>query len=139
MALEVRRLVRASPSRVFAAWTEPAQIREWWGPTGVTCPEAHVDLCVGGTFRIANQLPDGTLVWATGHFERIDPPHELVYTWRFDPGPDAESRVVVRFEAREGATEVVVRHEGIPNESMRAEHEAGWHGCLDGLVTHLAG
>lgn len=136
--IEVRRLVRATPARVFAAWTESSQICAWWGPVGVTCPAAEVDLRVGGTYRIGNQLPDGMVVWATGRFQRVDPPHELIYTWRFDPGPEIESLVTVRFEAVEDGTEIVLRHEGILDQSIRDEHARGWHGCLDGLVTYLS-
>ena len=28
--LEVTRIIRASPDRVFAAWTDPAAIVQWW-------------------------------------------------------------------------------------------------------------
>jgi uncharacterized protein YndB with AHSA1/START domain len=136
-ALEVRRTIRASAERLFAAWTEPAQLQRWWGPEGTSCPQAEVDLRVGGRYRIANRLPNGDTVWISGRFERVSPPFELVYTWRFDPGPGAESRVTVRFEPRGDVTEVIVRHEGIAGEAVRSQHQQGWQGCLDGLAAYL--
>jgi len=57
--LEVRKVVRASPERLFSAWTDADQLRRWWGPIGATCPTAHVDLRVGGRYRIENRFPDG--------------------------------------------------------------------------------
>src|SRR5947209_2161229 len=79
--------VRAPVERVFAAWTQPARLQEWWGPEPITCPEAEVDLRVGGHYRIANRYADGTIVWISGEFERIEAPHTLVYTWSLAPGP----------------------------------------------------
>ena len=46
----------------------------------------------------------------------------------------ADPRVTVRFEARDGTTEIIVLHERISNPAMRDMHEQGWFGCLDGLV-----
>src|SRR4051812_19918885 len=85
VALVVRRVIRAPVTRVFEAWTRPEQVRLWWGPQGVSCPTAEVDLRPGGSYRIANLLPDGRTVWIVGRFERIEPPHELVYSWRIEP------------------------------------------------------
>ena len=138
-SLEVRRVVHASVERVFAAWTDPSLIQAWWGPGGVTCPGAEVDLRIGGAYRIGNQMPDGNVAWIVGRFERVEPPRLLVYSWRFEPGPEAESRVTVRFEPHPDGTQVIVLHEKIPGEAMRAEHLAGWSGCLDGLASYLAG
>jgi uncharacterized protein YndB with AHSA1/START domain len=90
--------VRASPARVFSAWTDPDQLRRWWGPIGATCPTADVDLRVGGRYRIANRFPDGKTIWIVGEFEVVAPPHRLVYTWRLDPGPERTERVTVSFE-----------------------------------------
>lgn len=135
LVLEVRRTIRATPQRLFEAWTRPEQLRVWWGPTQIECTAAEVDLRVGGTYRLANTAPDGATVWIVGQFERIDPPVELVYTWRLDPPGDGPlERVTVRFEAAADATEVVVRHERIVDEAARRSHALGWEGCLDGLA-----
>jgi hypothetical protein len=42
--------------------------------------------------------------------------------------------VTVRFEPRDGGTEVIVVHERIASAAARATHEQGWIGCFDGLV-----
>jgi uncharacterized protein YndB with AHSA1/START domain len=138
--LVVRRVVHAAPARVFEAWTEPAHLRKWWGPGAVVCVDAEVDLRVGGRYRIANRFPDGRVVWIVGEFERVVPPRELVYTWRLEETESAGfERVTVRFEPRDGATEVIVVHERIPDATIRDLHEHGWNGCLDGLAEYLAG
>jgi len=148
LTLLARRTIAASPERLFAAWTEPAQLRQWWGPEQVTCEAAEMDLRVGGRYRLANQFPDGSVWWISGTFETIVAPRLLIYSWELSAGdlsPGAEpppaqaaERVIVRFEPRGDATEVIVQHERIADETARISHEKGWFGCLDGLAEYLA-
>ena len=139
VALVLRRLIRATPERLFEAWTEPTQLQSWWGPEGVTCERAEVDLRVGGRYRIGNAFPDGSVVVLMGEFEVIERPNRLTYTWRIDGSAGDSERVTVRFEPRDGATEVIVTHERIPDEMMRDQHRRGWEGCLEGLVRFVGG
>ena len=135
IALIVRRTIKAPIERVFAAWTEAQHLQRWWGPVGMRCNLAEIDLRVGGRYRIGNEAPSGDVVWIEGEFERIDAPHELVYSWRVgELGPE---RVTVRFATKDAGTEVVVVHERITNPERRTRHETGWHACIDGLVGYL--
>jgi uncharacterized protein YndB with AHSA1/START domain len=136
LVLVVRRIIKAPIGRVFDAWTEPEQLRRWWGPRPVRCSDATLDLRVGGAYRIGNQLPDGSVIWISGEFEVVEPPGKLVYSWRVEgkDSPSAEcSRVTVHFEPCADGTEVIVIHERIDSEATRTDHEHGWNGCLDGL------
>jgi len=137
-SLVVRRTFRASAERLFAAWTEPSQLQAWWGPAGVTCPHAEVDLRVGGRYRIRNEMQDGDTLWIEGEFEQIERPRLLVYTWRTDKATTPAERVTVQFEPRADKTEVIITHERVTDELTRKQHEAGWIGCLDGLAVHVA-
>ena len=49
----MQRTFRASPERVFRAWTQPAALREWWCPPGWVAGEIEIDLRIGGTYSIA--------------------------------------------------------------------------------------
>ena len=136
--LVVRKIIQATAERLFMAWTQPEQLKQWWGPESVICVDAEVDLRVGGSYQIVNQLPDGKLVCISGEFQVIEPPHKLVYTWRIEPESHAEL-VTVLFEPKTaGGTEVIVVHERIPNKTARDAHEHGWHGCLNGLAEYLS-
>lgn len=132
--LVVRRMIRATPERLFAAWTRPDQLVRWWGPADVECSGAEVDLRVGGRYRIGNRFPDGKEVWIAGEFEEVSPPRRLVYTWAIGEPPPVPERVTVRFEPRGERTEVIVVHERILDEAARDGHIRGWDGCLDGLA-----
>jgi uncharacterized protein YndB with AHSA1/START domain len=136
LTLVVRRTIQASAEELFAAWTQPERLKLWWGPRPITCEDAEIDLRPGGSYRIANRLPDGTLLWIVGEFEVVEPPFRLVYTWRTDPSASAE-RVSVQFEPRDNATEVIIVHERVSDPETRSRHEHGWSGCLDGLARYF--
>jgi uncharacterized protein YndB with AHSA1/START domain len=136
LRLVVRRTIAVPAEVLFRAWTEPEQLVKWWGPPPAHRSHAEVDLRVGGKYRIANAFPDGTTLWLAGEFERILPPHELVFTWRVEGAPGREERVTVRFDGKGSATEVVVTHERLSTTDARSRHEQGWNGCLDGLARY---
>jgi uncharacterized protein YndB with AHSA1/START domain len=136
ITLVVQKTIAATPERLFAAWTEPDALRQWWGPDGVTCIDPQVDLRVGGRYRIGNRLRDGSILWIVGEFEAVEPPNQLVYTWRLEGGPESTERVTVRFEQRGAGTEVIVTHALIVTGTLRDQHRLGWQGCLAGLARY---
>jgi uncharacterized protein YndB with AHSA1/START domain len=137
ITLVVRRVIRATPERLFDAWTDPDQLLEWWGPAGVTCIAPSVDLRVGGAYRIGNRLSDGSEIWIVGLFESIERPTRLSYTWQLE-GTNAEpERVTVEFVRQGMSTEVIVTHERIGSETLRDQHSQGWYGCLEGLARFI--
>jgi uncharacterized protein YndB with AHSA1/START domain len=134
LTLEVRRTFAAPRERVFNAWTRSEELRKWFAPGPLTTAVAESDLRVGGRYRITMRGPDGKEHTVTGVYRTIDPPKRLVYTWRWEDKPSAgESTVTVEFNERGRSTEVVLRHEGLPNEKEIADHEHGWNGCLEKL------
>jgi len=133
--LVVRRVIAAPAARLFAAWTEPAQLVAWFGPAGVRCLGAEVDLRVGGAYSLRNGMPDGSELVIAGTFERVEPPHRLVYSWSV--GDEPPSRVTVEFTAHPGGTEVIVTHDRIASRALRDGHERGWIGCIDRLAIHI--
>jgi len=57
-SLTVKRRLKASPAKVFAAWTDPEKIRRWMGPEQFETPQAESDARVGKL--IAMVQPPGT-------------------------------------------------------------------------------
>lgn len=136
--LHMQKLIPAPPERVFRAWTDPDELRKWWGPKGVRCLSAEVDLRIGGQYRIANELPDGTVLWIAGEFEIIEKPQVLIYTWIVETANPTVERVSVRFEPHEIGTELTLSHELISTTALRDQHQQGWIGCMDGLHDYLS-
>jgi uncharacterized protein YndB with AHSA1/START domain len=135
----IKRTIPAPPEKVFQLWTDPEQVKKWWGPKGVTCTEVQIDLRPGGSYRIANQFADGTVVWIHGSYELVEPPNQLRYTWGLGLDSPAHELVTIRFERVTEGTEVRILHENIPNEQAAAGHGQGWEGCLDGLESYANG
>jgi uncharacterized protein YndB with AHSA1/START domain len=132
------RIIRASREEVFAAWTSAELLPLWWGPGPVSCPEAEIDLRVGGTYRIANREADGSITWITGEFLRVVEAEELVYTWTVSIVPGAPTLVHVAFNPHPEGTELVLTHERFVDPAVRDMHAAGWAGCLDKLEVLFA-
>lgn len=127
----------ASPDRVFGAWTNPDEMKKWWGPKGVSCQSVAIDLRVGGQYRIANKLPDGSVLWIAGTFEVIEKPHLLIYTWIVENESPTTERVEVRFKKHKSGTDVVITHNRIATKVLGKLHQQGWIGCLEGLVEYF--
>jgi uncharacterized protein YndB with AHSA1/START domain len=138
VSLAVRRIIRATPERLFDAWTDRSELLAWWGPPGVECIDAQIDLRLGGEYRIANRFSDGRVVWISGEFEIIERPRQLVYTWRLDSEKSEPERVTVRFVPQGEQTEVIVLHERITGDAARRGHKQGWDGCLAGLERYVS-
>lgn len=136
--LVVRRRIHGIREKVFAAWTRPERLIHWWGSQGVSCAGADIDWRVGGSFRIANQYPDGSITWKQGTLELIDVPFQLAYSWELESKSKRSELVTVQFAERDGSTEVVVIHERIADKETRTRHEHEWVDCLDALVRYVA-
>jgi uncharacterized protein YndB with AHSA1/START domain len=136
--LVIRRHIRAPAEQLFSYWTDPKHLTQWWGPSGVSCDSATIELRVGGAYRIANRFPDGNVLWISGIFEVVVPPRQLVYTWRLGsgdmPASAVDERVSVTFTPVGDATEILLVHERIADRNARAGHARGWQECLDGLA-----
>jgi uncharacterized protein YndB with AHSA1/START domain len=129
--LEVRRTIAAPRERVFRAWTRPEEVKKWAAPGQMLVPVAEVDLRVGGRFKIEMQSPNGALHVAVGEYREVTPPRRLVYTWDWEDKSVRGSMVTVEFVERGKSTEVILRHERLPDADSRARHTEGWNDCLD--------
>src|ERR1700692_1322086 len=62
---------------------------------------------------------------------------QLVYTWRWEGGPTADTLVTVDFAPDGDATKVTITHEQFTNTEDRDKHNEGWNGCLNRLQRTL--
>jgi uncharacterized protein YndB with AHSA1/START domain len=137
--VRLQRIIHAPRERVFRAWTDPEELRKWWGPGLFTTPSAEVDLRPGGAYRLVMQPADGDPLLLTGTFREVVPPERLVYTWRWEVGvPDLQdSLVTVEFREIGGSTEIDLMHEHAPG-SVLDPYRMGWESGLEKLEAMLA-
>jgi uncharacterized protein YndB with AHSA1/START domain len=93
-----------------------------------------LDARVGGSFRF--ELENGGSI--VGTYLHIGPPEKLVFTWSGEAIQGRETVVTLDFLDQGPVTEVVLTHEGLSTEAMRALVEGGWPSLLDALAEVLS-
>ena len=131
--LQISRFFAAPRDKVFAAWTRPDILKQWWGPKGGATRVVEIDLREGGAYRFGMQFPGQDVFYVSGIYQEVSPPERVVFTWRWEqPEMDfGESLVTIEFRERAAGTEVTLRHEGFPNEEICSEHDTGWNDFFD--------
>jgi uncharacterized protein YndB with AHSA1/START domain len=135
-SLEITRFIRAPRERVYGAWTDPAQLKQWFGPENVQTRNFTADVRVGGTYRWDLTDPDGEEMSAFGEYRELIPGKKIVFTWKWDDDENWEkhnSIVTVELFDHDGGTEVRLTHEKLPSEESRDRHTEGWTSLLETL------
>lgn len=103
--LLVSRLIDAPRERVFAAWTDPAQVVQWWGPRGFRTHTESMELREGGVWRFTLQGPDGVAYPNQVAYAAVVAPERLVYEHSVDvPAGALHFRSTVSFAEHGGKT-----------------------------------
>jgi uncharacterized protein YndB with AHSA1/START domain len=82
------RVLDAPRDLVFAAFTDPKHLAQWWGPDGFTTTTHAFDFRAGGVWRFVMHGPDGRDYQNRVTYDEIVPPERLVY--RHGGGDDVE-------------------------------------------------
>jgi uncharacterized protein YndB with AHSA1/START domain len=149
----VRRDFDAPVERVWRAWTEPDDLREWWGPTGFTCPRAEADVRVGGRIFVTMRAPaewGGFEQHSTWTISQLEPPTLLRYVFRFAdadgsaitaadagiPGgvPDEGHHEVRLTDLGDGRTRLEMTERGYTSAEARDLSRGGLEQCLDKMA-----
>jgi uncharacterized protein YndB with AHSA1/START domain len=145
--LVVTRTVNGPARLVFEAWSTPELFQRWWLPEsfGITLVSYEADIRTGGSYRLVMSHPASEQPMAFfGKYIEVTPPSRMV--WTNDEGGEDGQVTTVTFEARDGATRVVV-HELYPSkealdEALASESTGAWDGQfeqLDELIAELVG
>lgn len=78
---EVRttRTIMAPRERVFAAWTDPVLLAQWWGPHGFSNTFHRFEMKLEGVWDFTMHGPNGMHFNNTCIFKRIEPPGYLEF------------------------------------------------------------
>ncbi|MEO8295480.1 MAG: SRPBCC family protein [Gemmatimonadota bacterium] len=83
--IRVERILNASRSRVWRAFTDPAQVVQWWG-RGHTLVIEKLEVERGGHWRFVEHAPDGVHGFE-GRFREVTPEERIVQTFEWDGMP----------------------------------------------------
>ena len=137
-SLTLKRRLSAPPAKVYAAWTDPEKIMQWFGPEGVAMVSAESDPRVGGRYRFIARAPDGELHNVSGEYREVVPNQKLVFTWSWISTPERVSLVTVALKPDGDGTMLTLTHEQFFDEAARDRHQYGWTGAIDKLERFVA-
>jgi uncharacterized protein YndB with AHSA1/START domain len=138
ISLTLVRKIKATPEKVFAAWTDPKILKKWMSPRDemeVTLAEAN--LKVGGRYRIIMHDPDGKDHIVGGAYSEIAPCSRLAFTWAWEGSPGPETLVTIELREISEGTELTLTHTKFENEPARDMHNQGWVGCIGRLEKYI--
>ncbi len=102
--LKITRFYEAPVAAVWAAWTDPKQVAQWWGPRGFSLTTHAHDLKTGGHWHYTMHGPDGANYVNKTKYHEVITHKRMVY----DHGGNDERkplfRVTVNFAAVNGGT-----------------------------------
>ncbi len=134
---------------VWAAWTRPDHLKQWFAPLPYTTTDCEIDLRPGGIFRTVMRSPEGQEQVNVGCYLEIVENERLVWTTNLGPGfrPSNQSTelpftAVISLEPSQRGTKysALAMHGDIDSYKRHAEmgfHD-GWGTALDQLVAMTA-
>jgi uncharacterized protein YndB with AHSA1/START domain len=138
ISLEIKRVVRASPRRIYEAWVSADELKCWHCPEGMTIGDAQSDPRVGGQFRITMLDPDGTQHIAFGEYLELIPDSKVAFSWNWVDGKGTDTVVTVLLKSlTPDESEITLRHEGFFNQEPCDGHREGWTSALNRLQRHI--
>lgn len=144
--IEIAREFAAPRELLFRAHTDPALLRRWLGPRGMTMTVDHVDPRHGGTWRYVHRAEDGTEYRFRGVFHGTPSPADgIVQTFEYEGAPGQVALEKLTFEERGATTLVrtvsayqsVTARDAMVASGMEAGVVEGYE-RLDELVARLA-
>jgi uncharacterized protein YndB with AHSA1/START domain len=143
--IKIERVFDAPRDRVFAAYTDPALIPEWWGPRETTTIVDEMDVRTGGRWRFIMRNADGTETAFRGAYREVTPPERIVQTFEWEPMAGHVSVETATFEDlgdRTKVTTISLFHTPEERDGMLASGMEGGlnetYARLDELLARLA-
>jgi len=135
-SVSLHRVIKASPEKVFRAFSDPVANSTWYPPYGFLCTIQQMDFKVGGKFKMTFiNFSTGNGHSFGGEYLEIKPNEMIKYSDRFDdPNLPGEMTTSIWLKKVSVGTELKIMQEGIP-EAIPAEMcYLGWQETLDKLL-----
>ncbi|MGC1243482.1 MAG: SRPBCC family protein [Chryseosolibacter sp.] len=132
----LHRILKASPEKVFRAFTDPTAIASWLPPYGFLCTVHQMKAEAGGTFRMSfTNFSTGNGHSFGGTYVEVKQNEFLKYTDRFDdPNLPGEMTTSVSLRKTIAGTEIKIQQDGIPSAIPAEMCYLGWQESLEKLA-----
>lgn len=135
-SVSLHRVLKASPEKVYRAFTDATAIASWLPPYGFLCTVHEMNVKVGGSFRMSfHNFSTGNGHSFGGKYLELKPGEFLKWTDKFDdPNMPGEMTNTVWLRKVIVGTELKVLQEGIPAMIPTEMCYLGWQESLDKLI-----
>ena len=135
-SVTLHRVLTAPPSRVYKAFLDADAMAKWLPPHGFTGKVHHIDVKVGGTYKMSfTNFSNGQSHSFGGEYLELVPDKRIRHTDRFDdPGMPGEMTTTIDLKAVSVGTELSVLQEGIPDVIPTEACYLGWQESLELLA-----
>ncbi|MBT1690499.1 SRPBCC family protein [Dawidia soli] len=135
-SVSLHRILKATPEKVFRAFTQASAIASWLPPYGFICTVDHLKAEKGGTFKMAfENFSTGNSHSFGGTYIEFKPGELLKYTDKFDdPNLPGEMTTSVSLRQTIAGTEIKILQEGIPAAIPAEMCYLGWQESLEKLA-----
>ena len=132
----ITRVFEAPREQVFAAWTDPDQVAQWYGPAHFDTPRdrVHIDLRVGGIWEVTMVQRD-TGAEHPVRYEIIELVEPELLVLRCEPMPEIglPDGTVTRVQFHDHGAKTRMTLSDGPYPGGGGHAEAGWNGAFDKL------
>ncbi|RZM21456.1 MAG: polyketide cyclase [Pedobacter sp.] len=135
-SVSLHRVLKASPEKVFKAFTEARFMAAWFPPYGFTCTIEEMNAVTGGNYRMTfhNFTTDSRQSFG-GEYLEIKAPNLIKLSDRFDdPNLPGEMTTTIQLEKVSVGTSLSILQEGIPAVIPAESCYLGWQECLEKLA-----
>lgn len=135
-SVTLHRVLKATPEKVFRAFTQPDAFASWLPPYGFVCVVHNLEAIVGGDYKMSFiNFSTGNGHSFGGTYIEIKPNEFLKYTDKFDdPNLPGEMITSVWLNKVSCGTELKVIQEGIPAVIPTEMCYLGWQESLEKLA-----
>lgn len=134
--VHLHRVLRTTPEKLYRAFLEPDAMAKWLPPYGFTCKVHHMDVRVGGTFKMSfSNFSSGHSHAFGGEYLELVPHQRLRYNDTFDdPNLPGQMQVLVDLKPVLGGTDISIAQSGIPDVIPLEMCYLGWQESLAQLA-----
>ena len=135
-SVSLHRIIKASPEKVYRAFTEALALASWIPPYGFIATVHDMDVKTGGTFKMSFQnFSTGKNQAFGGEYLEVIPNELLKYTDKFDDSNLPGTMVnTIWFEKTSVGTSLKVLQENIPAMIPAEMCYLGWQESLEKLI-----
>jgi uncharacterized protein YndB with AHSA1/START domain len=135
-AVTLHRVIKASPEKIYKAFTNANAMEAWIPPYGFLCEVHSMDVKVGGSFSMSfTNFSTGHGHSFGGNYLEIKPNEFIQYSDKFDdPQLPGEMITSVTLKKVSCGTEVSITQSGIPAVIPAEMCYLGWQDSLEKLM-----